>query len=182
METKQAKQFDGSKDAKTGQSQDMKTDNVFYDKYANMSDSEIAKIRNQRRARQSFSGKMLNTFVPPEFKKDNLHYEWVVYDPIVVDAKVKNGWVVVQDEKLAAMKGCSTTSEVRIPSGSTNKRGEAEQLVLMAIHKAIYEEEVLAAKQRIIDFDNDIETGKTVVDDKGRQVKEDIKYIDEVKL
>lgn len=182
MEIKQAKQFDNQKDAKTGQSQEMKTDNVFYDKYANMSDSEIAKIRAQRQKRQSFSGKMLNTFVPPEFKKENLHYEWVIYDPIVVDEKIKNGWVVVSDEKLAAMKGCSTTSEVRIPSGTSNKRGEPEQLILMAIHKAIFEDEVNAAKKRILDFDNDIETGATVVDDKGRPVKDGIKYIDEVNL
>lgn len=182
MEIKQAKEFDNQKDAQTGQSQEMRRDNVFYDKYANMSDKEIAKIRAQRQKRQSVSGQMLKTFVPPEFKKENLHYEWVVYDPIVVDAKVKNGWVVVSDAKLAEMKGCSTSSEVRIPSGGFNKRGEPEQLVLMAIHKAIYEEDVQAAKKRIIDFDNDIETGRTVVDEKGRQVKENIKYLDEKEI
>lgn len=176
MEITQAKQFDNQKDAKTGQSQEMKTDNVFYDKYANMSDKEIAKIRAQRQKRQSFSGRMLNTHVPDEFKKQNLHYEWFVYDPIVVDEKIKNGWVIVSDEKLAALKGCSTTSEVRIPSGSSNKHGEPEQLILMAIHKAIYDDEVAAAKKRILDFDADIESGRTVIDEKGRQVQEGIEY------
>lgn len=172
METRKANQNNFTKDTKTGQAEEMRTDNVFFEDYANMSDTEIAKLREKRRARASFSGKVLNTYVPEEYKNKNLHYEWVIYDPVVVDSKIKDGWVVVSNEALANLKGCSTTSEVKIPSGLSNNRGEPEYLILMAIHKVLFEEDMMAKRKRMHDFDVNINTGDAIVDDKGEQVKE----------
>lgn len=175
METRQANKI-GQNDVKTGQANENRADNAFYENYANMSDAEIAKLRSVRQSRVSTSGKVLQTYVPEEFKKPNLHYEWMVYDPLDIDRKIKNGWVVVSDEKLAKLKGCSTTSEIKIPSGLTTNRGEPEYLILMAIHKAIYEDDIRAQKQRMIDFDKNMNTGKSIVDENGEQVKEDLQF------
>lgn len=171
METRKANQIT-TKDVKTGQAEEMRAENVMYENYANMSDAEIEKLRSKRQARQSTSGKVFKTYIPEEFKNKNLHYEWIIYNPIVVDQKIKDGWIVVSDERLANLKGCSTTSEVKIPSGLSNDRGEPEYLILMAIHKALHDDDVRAQKERIKNFDNDISTGKSIVDEQGRQVKE----------
>ena len=167
METRQANKIE-QKDAQTSQAQAMRVDNAMYKDYANMSDEEIAKLRAKRNARQSFSGKVLKTYIPEEFKNPKLYYEWVVYDEILVDQKIKNGWIVVADEKLAKMKGCSTTSQITIPSGHYNQQGDPELLILMAIHKVIYDEDVRAKKQRIIDFNKNIDTGASIVDENGK--------------
>ncbi len=171
METRQANKIE-TRDVKTGQSDEMKTDNALYETYANMSDAEIAKLRAKRQERKSFSGKVLHTLVPEEFKKKNLHYEWIIYDPIVIDQKLRNGWVVVSDEKLAKLKGCSTTSQIKIPSGLKNDRGEPEYLILMAIHKKLYEDDILSQKQKMKEFNDNIDSGKSIVDDTGKQVAE----------
>lgn len=171
METRKANQMT-TKDVNTGQAEEMRAENVMYENYANMSDAEIEKLRSKRQARQSTSGKVFKTYTPEEFKNKNLHYEWIIYNPIVVDQKIKDGWIVVSDERLANLKGCSTTSEVKIPSGLSNDRGEPEYLILMAIHKALHDDDVRAQKERIKNFDNDISTGKSIVDEQGRQVKE----------
>lgn len=173
METRKANN-NFTKDVKSGQSIEMRTDNVFFESYANMSDAEIAKLREKRHARASFSGKVLNTYIPDEFKNKNLYYEWVVYDPVVVDSKIKDGWVIVSNEALANLKGCSTSSEVKIPSGISNNRGEPEYLILMAIHKVLHDEDIEAKKKRMRDFDANINTGDAIVDEKGNSVKENI--------
>ncbi len=176
METAKANKIDDVKDTKSGQSKENRVDNAMYENYANMSAAEIAKLRSARKARTSLNGKVLNTYVPEDYKNPNLYYEWMVYDPIVIDQKIKDGWVIVSDKKLADMKGCSTTSEVKIPSGTTTNRGEPEYLILMAIHKVLHDEDVAAQKQRMIDFDKAISTGKEIVDDKGQSTAKDIEF------
>lgn len=155
------------KDVKTGQSLEFRSDNVLYDDYANMSDKEIAALRKKRNAsRSSLSGQMLQTHIPDEYKKENLHYQWHIDDPINLKKLMENGWVVVSDEKLAMLKGGSTTSVVKIPSGSYNNRGEPEYLVLMAIHKSFYEDDVMARKQRIKEINDQIDKGTAIAADK----------------
>lgn len=166
MDVRQANKIE-TKDTKTGQAEAMRTDNVFYDDYANMSAEQIAELRKKRQERASFSGKVMNTYIPPEFKNKNLHYEWVIYDPILVDQKVKNGWIVIADEKLAKMKGCSTSSQVTIPSGLSNNRGEPEYLILMALHKALYDEDVAVQKRRIQEFNDNIDSGQAIATENG---------------
>lgn len=175
METRQANKINQN-DTKTGQANENRADNTFYEQYANMSDAEIAKLRSVRQSRTSISGKVLQTYVPEEFKKKNLHYQWFVYDPLEIDRMVKDGWVVVSDEKLAKLKGCSTTSEIKIPSGLTTNRGEPEFLILMAIHKVIFDADMRAQKERMIDFDKDINVGHSIVDETGGQIKEDLQF------
>lgn len=166
MENRQANKLDHSKDTKTGQSQEARRDNVYYESYANMSDEEIKKLREQRNQnRASTSGQVLKTFVPERFKNPNLHYEWVIEDPINIDSKIADGWVIVQNEELSKIKGCSTTSRVKIPSGSNNAVGEPEYLVLMAIHKALWEDDVKAKKQRIKELDDYINSGQVMTPD-----------------
>ena len=175
METRQANKIE-NKDVRTGQANENRTDNALYEQYANMSDTEIAKLRSARQERTSISGRVLQTYIPPEFKKNNLHYQWFVYDPIEIDMMVKNGWVIVSDEQLAKKKGCSTSSQVKIPSGLNTNRGEPEYLILMAIHKALYEADIKAQKERMINFDKDINAGAAIVDDTGKQTKENLEF------
>lgn len=174
METRKANTLNNTQDVKTGQAQEMRAENVFYEQYLNMSDAEIEKLRSKRQARLSSSGQVFKTYVPEEFKNPNLYYEWVIYNPVAVDQRIKDGWIVVANEKLAKLKGCSTTSEVKIPSGLSNDHGDPEYLILMAIHKKLHDDDVAAQKQRIKDFDENISTGKSIVDDKGQQIKEQL--------
>lgn len=163
METRKANE---QVDVKTGQSQKMRAENITYGDYAEMSDEDLAKLRDKRsQNRSALSGAVLQTYVPPEFKKKNLHYEWMIDDPILIKSKVDDGWVVVSDEKLAKLKGCSTTSAVKIPSGISDAHGEAEMLILMAIHKDLYNDDVIARKKRIKELSDMIDTGKTIVSD-----------------
>ena len=163
MEVRQANKLE-TKDTKTSQSIQMRKDNVLYDDYANMSDKDVAELRAKRnKTRISTSGQMLQTFIPEEFKKPNLEYQWKIDDPINLKKLMAEGWVVVSDEKLATLKGGSTTSVVKIPSGSTNTHGEPEYLVLMAIHKSLYEDDVLAQKQRIKDLNDQIDNGTAIM-------------------
>lgn len=163
MENRQANKLDNSKDINTGQNKEMKRDNVYLDSYMNMSDAEIQKLREKRNAnRASTSGQVLKTYVPERFKNPNLHYEWFIYNPIDIERKLADGWVVVQSEELAKLKGCSTTSQVRIPSGDKTDTGESEYLILMAIHKTLYEDDIKAQKKRIKDLDDYINSGKIV--------------------
>lgn len=173
MDVRQANKLE-TKDTKTGQAEAMRTDNVFYDDYANMSAEKLAELRKKRQDRASFSGKVMNTYIPPEFKNENLHYEWVIYDPILVDQKVKNGWIVIADEKLAKMKGCSTSSQVTIPSGLSNNRGEPEYLILMALHKALYEEDIATQKRRIKEFNDQMDSGKTIATEGGEALEQNL--------
>lgn len=171
------------KDVKTGQSLKFRSDNVLYDDYANMSDKEIAELRTKRNAnRSSFSGKMLQTHIPDEYKKKNLHYQWQIDDPVNLKKLMEQGWVVVSDEQLAALKGGSTTSVVKIPSGSTNNRGEPEYLVLMAIHKSFYEDDMLARKQRIKEINDQIDSGTGIAADKAENESSSGLEVKEVKI
>lgn len=178
MENRQANSLDNSKDVKTGQDKSMKRDNAFYESYANMSAEEIKKLREKRNTnRASMSGQTLKTYVPESFKNPNLHYEWVIFDPIEMDRRLSDGWVIVENEKLAKLKGCSTTSQVKIPSGGKTANGEPEHLVLMAIHKTLYDDDVKASKKRIKELDDYINSGKIVSPDgktktEGIEVKE----------
>lgn len=163
MENRQANKLDNSKDVNTGQNKEMSRDNVYLDSYMNMSDAEIKKLREKRNAnRASTSGQVLKTYVPERFKRPNLHYEWVIYNPIAVDNRISDGWVIVQNEELAKLKGCSTTSQVKIPSGGKTDTGEPEYMVLMAIHKTLFEDDIKAKKKRIKDLDDYINSGKLV--------------------
>lgn len=163
MEVRKANTLE-TKDTKTSQSLQMRADNVLYDDYAKMSDKEIAELREKRKTnRASTSGRVLQTFIPEEFKKSSLVYQWAIDDPINLRKLMADGWVVVSDEKLAALKGGSTTSVVKIPSGSTNTHGEPEYLVLMAIHKSLYEDDVLAKKQRIKELNDQIDNGTAIM-------------------
>lgn len=178
MENRQANKLDNSKDVISGQDKSMKRDNAFYDSYTNMSDEDIKKLREKRNAnRASMSGQTLKTYVPESFKNPNLHYEWVIYDPIDIDRRLADGWVIVENEKLAKLKGCSTTSQVKIPSGGHRPNGEPEHLVLMAIHKSLHDDDVQAQKKRIKELDDYINKGKIVSPDgksnpEGIEVKE----------
>lgn len=155
------------KDVKTGQSLEFRSDNVLYEDYANMSDKEIAELRSKRNAnRSSLSGKMLQTHIPDEYKKDNLHYAWQIDDPINLKKLMEQGWVVVSDKVLATLKGGSTTSVVKIPSGGNNSRGEPEYLVLMAIHKSFYEDDEKARYQRIKEINDQIDQGTGIASDR----------------
>jgi len=151
-----------AKDTKTGQSLEMRSDNVLYEDYANMSDKEIASMRAKRKNRQSLSGKVVQTFIPEEFKKPHLVYQWMNDDPINLKKKMSDGWVVVSDEKLALLKGCSTSSAIKIPAGTTNKRGEPEYLILMAIHESFYNDDLMARKKRIKELNDMIDTGEGI--------------------
>lgn len=154
-------------DVKTGQSLKFRSDNVLYDDYANMSDKEIAELRKKRNDnRSSFSGKMLQTHIPDEYKKKGLHYQWQIDDPINLKKLMEQGWVVVSDETLAKLKGGSTTSVVKIPSGGYNNRGEPEYLVLMAIHQSFYDDDELARKKRIKEINDQIDQGTGIASDK----------------
>lgn len=164
MENRQANKLDNKTDAKFGQSQDLRVDNVNYADYANLSASDLAKLREQRKNRRSsLSGAILQTHVPAEFLNENLHYEWVIDDPIVIKNKTADGWVVVCDEKLAALKGCSTTTSVKIPSGISDKNGNPEYLILMAIRKEFYEDDILAKKRAIKTLSDRIDQGQGIV-------------------
>lgn len=163
MEVRQAKTLE-TKDTKTSQSLQFRKDNVLYDDYANMSQKDIEELRAKRKEnRASTSGQMLQTYIPEEFKKPNMHYQWMIDEPINLKKLMADGWVVVSDEKLATLKGGSTTSVVKIPSGTSNTHGEPEYLVLMAIHKALYEDDVLAQKQRIKALNSQIDEGTAIM-------------------
>lgn len=163
MEVKKANTLE-SKDTKTGQSLQMRSDNVLYDDYANMSEKQIAELRDKRKKnRVGLSGKVLQTFIPDEFKKSNLVYQWAIDDPINLRKLMADGWVVVSDEKLALLKGCSTTSVVKIPSGTSNTHGEPEYLVLMAIHKSLYDDDVMARKEKIKALNDQIDNGTAIM-------------------
>lgn len=165
MEVKKANTLE-TKDTKTGQSLQMRSDSILYDDYAKMSEKQIAELRDKRKKnRASLSGRALQTFVPEEFKSPNMHYAWEIDDPINLRKLLADGWVVVSDEKLAKLKGCSTSSVVKIPSGLSNSHGEPEYMVLMAIHKSLYEDDVLAQKQRIKALNDQIDTGAGIAQD-----------------
>lgn len=176
MENRQANKLDNSKDVKTGQSAEMRRDNVYYESYANMSDAEVEKLREKRsQNRTSNSGQVLKTFVPERFKNPNLHYEWVIENPIDLDRRIADGWVVVQNEELSKLKGCSTTSNVAIPSGANTSEGKPERLVLMAIHKKLWEDDEKAKKQRIKELDDYINSGRVVGSPDGEKTPDAIK-------
>lgn len=176
MENRQANKLDNSKDVKTGQSSEMRRDNVYYESYANMSDEDIAKLRERRsQNRTSNSGQVLKTFVPERFKNPNLHYEWVIEDPIDLDRRIADGWVIVQNEELSKLKGCSTTSSVAIPSGSNTANGTPERLVLMAIHKELWEDDERAKRKRINELDGYINSGHVVGSPEGEKTPDAIK-------
>lgn len=163
MEVRQANKLE-TKDTKTSQSLNFRSDNVLYDDYAKMGEKEIAELREKRlKNRASTSGKVLQTFIPEEFKKSSLVYQWAIDEPINLKKLMADGWVVVSDEKLAALKGGSTTSVVKIPSGSSNIHGDPEYLVLMAIHKSLYDDDVLAQKQKIKELNDQIDDGTAIM-------------------
>lgn len=163
MEVRQAKTLE-TKDTKTSQSLQFRKDNVLYDDYADMSAKEIEELRAKRnKNRASTSGQMLQTYIPEEFKKPNMHYQWMIDEPINLKKLMADGWVVVSDEKLATLKGGSTSSVVKIPSGTSNTHGEPEYLVLMAIHQALYDDDVLAQKQRIKALNSQIDEGTAIM-------------------
>lgn len=163
MEVRKANTLE-TKDTKTGQSLQFRSDNVLYDDYAKMSEKEIAELREKRKTnRASTSGKVLQTFIPEEFKKSSLVYQWAIDEPINLKKLMADGWVVVSDEKLATLKGGSTSSVVKIPSGLSNTHGEPEYLVLMAIHKALYEDDMMAKKQKIKELNNQIDEGTAIM-------------------
>lgn len=165
METRKANN-QATLDVKTGQSTEMRAENIKYDDYANINPETLSLLREKRQKnRSSTSGAVLQTYIPPEYKKKGLHYEWFVDDPIIVKSKVEDGWVVVSDEKLSKLKGCSTTTAVKIPSGISNAHGEAEQLILMAIHKELYEDDLENQKRRIKELSDMIDSGKAIVSD-----------------
>ena len=176
MEDRKANKLDNQKDVTTGQSTEMRRDNVYFESYANMNDKEIEKLRAKRSAnRTSNSGQVLKTFVPERFKNKNLHYEWVVEDPIDLDRRIADGWVVVQNEELAKLKGCSTTSNITIPSGSHTANGEPERLILMAIHQQLWEDDEMAKKKRIKELDSYINEGNVVGSPGGEKTPDAIK-------
>lgn len=163
MEVRKANTLE-TKDTKTSQSLQMRSDNILYEDYASMSEKDIAELREKRKKnRASTSGKVLQTFIPEEFKNPNMHYEWVIDDPINLRKLIADGWVVVSDEKLAKLKGCSTTSTVKIPSGLSNTHGEPEYMVLVCIHKALYEDDILAQKQKIKELNDQIDDGTAIM-------------------
>ena len=181
MEVRQAKTLD-QKDTKTGQSLQYRKDNVLYDDYAKMSEKQIAELRGKRKKnRASTSGQMLQTHIPEEFKNPNMHYQWVIDDPINLKKLLADGWVVVSDEQLAALKGCSTSSVVKIPSGSSNTRGDPEYLVLMCIHKVLYEDDILAQKERIKALNSQIDEGTAIIKQNASDSTEGLE-ITEVKI
>lgn len=137
--------------------------------YADMSESEIEARRKERNAsRAGVNGATVKTYIPAEFKDPKLHYEWVMDDGIGVDMKKRDGWVLCENAELARKKGCSTGSVIKIPAGQ-DKDGHPIHLVLMAIHKRFYEDDMDARKNRIKEISNTIDGG-SVIDSGGKVV------------
>lgn len=151
-------------DTRSGQSTSVsRVDDINnFKSYQNMGESEIESQRRLRNAaRASANGAMVKTFIPDSFKDPKLHYEWVLDDGIELDMRKQNGWVVCENEELARKKGCSTGSAIKIPAGQA-KNGQVHHLVLMAIHKTFYEDDMLARKNRIKEISSTIDSGKAV--------------------
>jgi len=165
---------DELKETKTGQTAAVsKVDVINFEKYAGMSEDELAKMADERNdKRLSTTGATLNTYVPKEFKNKypHMHFEWVYENLAVIEQMKTAGWVVVQDLNLAKAKSASTGSSVKI-SAMTTKDGKAEYLVLMAIPKRFKEDDLKARKKKMKELMDLIETGK-LIDESGNAISD----------
>ena len=149
--------------------------------YQEMSEAEIeAQRRSRNAARAGTNGAILTTYIPESFKDPKLHYEWVLDNGIELDIRKQNGWGVCEDTELARKKGCSTGSAIKIPAGQ-DRNGQPQQLVLMAIHKSFYEDDMAARKNKIKEFSRTIDSG-TAIDKSGNVLTDGVLKTREINI